>query len=201
MLDTTRWNRALALLLPAALLTPTGCSGLGGVRDLVELYDQAAPDGLIEIELDRDGQVIEMEAEIAPDDLPANVREAAMAAMPGGMLTGAEREFNQRGRGWEVKRTVDGRAVEVVVDDAGTVLETERELMRSEAPAAVLTAAENRIQGGVFRSVERVQRGEIEEYHVKLTRDGASYKIVLDPDGTIRRAVREARGEIEIPLR
>ena len=84
------------------------------------------------------------------------------------------------------------------------IRETERELTRSEAPAAVLAAAEARIPGGTFRSVERIEGHGPErtaEFHVKFERDGASYKVVLGPDGTIHRAVRETRGEIEIPLR
>ena len=167
---------------------------------LVELYDQAAPDGMIELEIDRDGTIREMEADVPPSMLPDWVLVTARAAAPGGTVTGAEREIKAEGSVWEVKMTWEGRGWEFVIGDGGTVLESEKELQRSEAPAAILEAADRAIEGGAFKSVELIERGEATEYHVKKTRDGASYKIVLAPDGTVTRKVREARAEIEIPL-
>jgi len=56
------------------------------------------------------------------------------------------------------------------------------------------------IPGGSVKSVERIEHGDAVEYHVKLGRGGASYKVVLGPKGTVRRKVREAKVELEIPL-
>ncbi len=177
-----------------------GC-GLGRISpEIVELYDMADPAGVIEIEVDRDGSIREMEADIDPADLPAAVRAAAMAMAPGGTITGAEREFTLTAPAWEVKIDDAGVAKEFVVDEQGNVIESEREIARAEAPAAVLAAADAAVAGGEFVSVEVIEHGTGTEYHVKKARGGARYKVVVAPDGTVLRAVREQRAEIEIPL-
>lgn len=177
------------------------CSGLGGVpKSLVDLYDQAKPDGVIEIEIGRDGSIREMEAEIPADDLPPAVRAAMLAQAPQAKVTGAERELQQDGNFWEVKVQKEGRAWEFVFNDRGELIESEQEIDKDQAPAGVLAAADRTVAGGTFKSIERVQRGSETEYHVKKEQDGVSYKVVLAPDGTVKRAVREHRAEIEIPL-
>ena len=197
----TRLVSFVGCTLAAVLTACASSSGLGTMPvGVVELYDLAAPDGLMEVELERDGTVLEMEADVSPADLPPVVRDAALARLPGARITGAEREIHVTGRFWEVKLTHEGREWEVICDDGGQVVETERELRRDEAPAEVLAAAERALSGS-FKSVEIVEGRAGTAYHVKKTAGGASYKIVLAPDGTVLRKVREHRAEIEIPLR
>jgi len=193
---------SIFLVLVALGLTSCGGGGLGTISPvLVDLYDCAAPDGLIEIEINRDGTIREMEADIPVMDLPENVRDVAMAKAPGAVITGAEREIVAGSEAWEVKFRYQGRDWEYVIDSQGTILETEKELKRSEAPPAVLQGAEEALPGGKFKSIEVITIGQMEEYHVKKTFDGVSYKIVLTPAGEVKRKVREARAEIEIPLK
>ena len=131
--------RLLPLLGSSLLLGLASCASSGGLGSMpvgiVELYDGAKPDGLMEVELARDGTVLEMEADVAPDALPAPIRDAALARLPGASITGAEREIHVDGRFWEVKLPHEGREWEVICDDAGKVVETEKELRRDEAPA------------------------------------------------------------------
>lgn len=194
-----------ALFAVAALpLAACAASGDGQApAALVELYDQLASDGSMELELSRDGTFLELEAEVPVEDVPPFVREAAEARFPGITLTGAEREVQGGEWTWEVKFVHDGRAMELVVDGDGNVLETERELRPSEAPVAVLSASETVVPNSRFVSVESVESVDSAEgtvYHVKRDREGARYKVVLDESGAVLRAVREARAEIEIPL-
>ena len=82
------------------------------------------------------------------------------------------------------------------------MLETEKSLTPDEAPAAVLEAAERAVPRSSFKSVEIISHvSGHQEYHVKRTRNGASYKVVLHTDGRVIRKVREHRAEIEIPLK
>lgn len=188
------------LLLSSALVACQSSGGWKVPTAVVELYDVAAEDGMLELELERDGTLVEAEADVPLDRVPENVVAAAQAAYPGVRLTGAEREVQDGSRVWEVKFSHEGRAMELVIDDDGEVLETERELRADEAPEAVLAAAEAAIPNSAFRSVEEIRAGDGLAYHVKRLRGGASYKVVLDVDGTVLRKVREARAEIEIPL-
>jgi hypothetical protein len=204
-------NQRAFLALTAAVLATTSCSStqrsrsertdLGRVPNaVVELYDQAATDGVIEIELDRDGRIAEMEADVPLVDVPKIVADAAFARLPAGRVTGAERELTRRGAGWELKFDVGGLAWEVVVDEQGNIIETEQELDALIAPQAVIDTANATVPGGVMRSVELIERGETREYHVKKDLLGVTYKVVTDGEGRLVRAVREARAEIEVPL-
>ena len=199
--QTARLFAFLGTAVLAGLVSCASSKGLGTMPvGVVELYDGAKPDGLMEIELARDGTVLEMEADVSPEVLPAAIRSAALGRLPGATITGAEREMHVEGRFWEVKLTHQGREWEVICDDAGKVVETEQELRREEAPAAVLSAADAAV-AGTFKSVELIEGRSGTSYHVKKERDGASYKIVLSPEGKVLRKVREQRAEIEIPLR
>jgi hypothetical protein len=199
----TRTAIALWTLFPlAALLAGCRSEGLGAAPEsLVELYDITAPGGGMEIELQRDGAILEMEADVAISDLPAAVLEAALAQAPGALITGAEREVHPDGRMWEVKLWHGGREWELVVDDDGRVHETEMMLHRFEWPGAIVAAADAAVPGGYTKSVEVLEhRKHGTSYHVKKDVHGASYKIVVGPDGMVRRKVREQAAEIEIPL-
>jgi len=187
-----------------ALLALVGCQSsvgkLPGV--MVEMYDEGKPDGWIEIEADRKGHILSIEADIPVAALPADIRAAAEAELPGATITGAERERMGKTDGYEVKLSKGGREYELVYNADGKLLEKEVSLRRGEEPSGVVQAAMDAVPGSRFRSVERIERGEGkgDVYHVKLIRDNASYKVEVDPEGNVLRAVREARAEIEIPL-
>ena len=61
-------------------------------------------------------------------------------------------------------------------------------------------AADRAVPAGQRTSVEVITRGAARAYHVKKRDRDARYKIEIELDGTVVRAVREARAEIEIPL-
>ena len=191
----------LILALAAALFAGCQASSMGRLpAGLVDLYDNAAPGGWMEIEADRSGRIIEMEAEIPVSALPPAVRAAADRELPGGQIVGAEREIVGGRHGYEVKKRKDGREYELVFTRGGELLEKEVGLSRDEAPRAVMDAASAAMPGASFKSVELVERGAEKLYHVKFTRDGVSYKVALTPEGVVTRRVREQKAEIEIPL-
>ena len=199
MLRAASHRLPLALLL--APLAACASHGVGAVSgNLVQLYDQASPDGVIELEIDRKGIIREMEADVSVTTLPIAVRDAALKEARGARIVGAEREIAQGWNGWEVKLEWQGRDMELVYDDEVNLRQKEVQLLRSEAPGAVLIGADQAIPGGEFLGVERVETGRELEFHVKKLLNGASYKIVLEEDGSLIRKVREARAELEIPL-
>jgi hypothetical protein len=155
----------------------------------------------MEIEAERDGKILEVEVTIDVADVPAAVRSAAEALMPEGEVTGAELEYVGGQKAYEVKMLLDGLGYELVFDPGGTLVEREDELHRDDAPEGIVDRALSAIPGGTFRSVEKITRGEEVAYHVKVAAGGATYKIVLSPEGEVVRKVREAQAEIEIPLR
>lgn len=190
-------------ILTVLSLPLTACNAVGGHSappELTTLYDEVAMDGAMELELERDGSFLELEADVPLDRVPDTLMAAFRAAFPDGRPTGAEREVQDGVWTWEVKFVSGGRAMEIVLDEGARILEVERELTTAEAPAAVLAASERAVPDSVFVSVESIEAGGGTTYHVKRTRGEARYKIVLAPDGTVRRKVREVLAEIEIPL-
>ena len=188
-------------LLVLTALTWTACRSNTVPADLIALYDVADPGGIIEIEVDRDGYVREMEADIPVADLPPAIRDAALDERPGARITGAEREITEaRIHAYEVKLVHEGRGWELVIDPAGNILETEKELRPDEVPDTVLEAADAVLPRGSRTSIEAVEGGGRTLYHVKKTSGAGKYKIVLTPAGDVVRVVREQAAEIEIPI-
>jgi hypothetical protein len=195
-------TRYACVVLVVVGLAGCGDGEEGGLPPIViEMYDQGAPDGVIEIEAERDGTIIEIEVGIDPAKVPQAIRDAADRDMPGGEVKGAELEYVGGKKAYEIKKSKDGLDYELVYDEAGTLIEREAEMKRADAPAAVMAKAMAIVAGAEFKSVEKITRGEEATFHVKVTKGGASYKFVLEEDGTVVRKVREARAEIEIPMK
>jgi uncharacterized membrane protein YkoI len=169
--------------------------------EVIQLYNEGTPAGWMELEVEADGTIFESEAEISYEKVPSNVKQAAEAELPGGQVTGAEAEYVNGTRAYEVRKTVDGQEYELVFSEDGTLLEKEVSLDIADAPAEVIENAQAAIPGGEIKSVERIEHPDKEiVYHVKLEKDGASYKVVLSEAGEVLRKVREAKAELEIPL-
>ena len=193
---------AAALLLIACPACSSDSSGYGTISpEVIELYDQGAPTGMMELEIDRSGKIYEAEADIDPRKLPQVVLDAARAvAGEGAVLTGAEIEYGTSGKAYEVKFEKGGVGYEYVIDPMGNVREQEREIDRTKAPAGIVEAGLEVLPGS-FKSVEILELGGGEiVYHVKTDANGVSYKAVIASDRRVLRAVREAGAEIEIPL-
>ena len=116
-------------------------------------------------------------------------------------IIGAEREISARSDAFEVKLRHEDRVYELVIDRGGKVLESEKSLRPIEYPSEIVQAAHAAFPGGTLASVEVIQIGTETQYHVKKRSDGANYKIVLRRNAELIRVVREARAEIEIPLK
>ncbi len=65
--------------------------------------------------------------EIPLDQVPANIKKAAQAALPGLVLEEAERETEDGTVVYSLEGTADGEEYEVEVSAAGKVLEVERD--------------------------------------------------------------------------
>jgi len=65
------------------------------------------------------------EVEVALEEAPAAVLEAAKKAVPGIVITSVDKEEEDGKTVYDVEGTVDGKFVEVEVDASGNVLEVE----------------------------------------------------------------------------
>ncbi len=101
-------------------------SACQGSRDTVQLHEHS---GAIPAQMDDDDDDDESEVVISPDDLPPEVRAAALAAVPGLVITEAEEETEGGELHYCVHGTVDGDFVEVEVSADGkeTAIEDEED--------------------------------------------------------------------------
>ena len=75
---------------------------------------------------DDDGEEDGDEVEVALDQVPAAIKKAAEAAVPGFVLSEAEQETEEGALHWCLEGEANGEAVEVELDENGKVLEIER---------------------------------------------------------------------------
>jgi hypothetical protein len=160
------------------------------------------PDGSIEMTINDDGSVTEVEFHVPPSKLPRNVLETVEAKLPGGEIEDCEKEYEGGQLYYEVSKIIAGRETEIMVTPAGRVHLYETAIDVSGAPPAILAAADRAFPGGIVGSVEKIldRHDRLIEYHVKKTINGTKYKVMVAPDGTVRRAFREIPAEIEVPV-
>lgn len=185
-----------------ALAFCAGCSATGISEDVLAIARSTMPAGEFHIEYDADGNVVEAGGAVPLDSVPAACRAAADAARPGGRQTGAERVFVDGSTSWMVAKDVDGRAIELLVRDDGTVFGGEEVLAKSAWPAAIVEAAKGAVPGASLDRVERVWGTEArgaEAYHLKLTDRGESVRVGVSQDGKVLRVVRRLGGQVRVP--
>lgn len=99
--------------------------------------DVTGDEGIVEFDVAEDGafrgyeeeddEADENEEEIPLSDVPQNVKDAAIAAVPGIVLEEAERETEGDVVVYELEGEADGQEYEVEVNEAGEVLEVEKD--------------------------------------------------------------------------
>jgi hypothetical protein len=190
-----------SILFAAALLA--GCASSPFPDDLATDVMLVPADGFIEFSVDESGQVLDTEFHCAPEDAPPAVRAAMERVVPGGAVTGCEKEYVNGSLYWELRKNVGGRDHEVSFTPDGEVYAQEIEIDPAKAPPTVLQSAAKGVPGGTQTDVEEVRdaAGTVRAYHVKYERDRRRYKVAVTPQGGLLRTVRETTAEIEVPVR
>ena len=189
-MPTTR-RLALVLLLPLA----SCASGAAW-----HLEDGLAAER-IEMQVEACGKPREIEYHVRPESVPGEVRAAMDRLHPGGEATAAEREYEGSTLYWEITKEIDGLEVEAMFLPDGTLHSEELEVAASAVPEAVRAAVAG-APWGEPDAWEEIRDGErrLVEYHVKTSREGKRYKLLLDPGGALRQVFREVPAEIEVPV-
>lgn len=185
-----------------AMLFCAGCAANGIPREVLAIARSTKPGGDFHIEVDSKGRVVEAGAAVALDSVPAACRAGADAAHPGGRQTGAERVWADGSVRWLVAKEIDGRALELLLRDDGTVFGGEEVLAQSAWPDAVVQAAKAAVPGATLERVEHVwgleARGA-ETYHLKFRDRGESVRVGLSSDAKVLRVVRRLPGQVRVP--
>lgn len=194
-------KRWLSLLVTSLAFGGCAWTGCHVSRDLVELARQTRTGGEFVIEVAEDGQVINADAQVEMSSVPKAILEAAERELPGPAVD-AEREIAIGVRYWEIEKKVDGRTIELMIDDAGNLLGKEEELAKANWPEAIVKAVNHAVPEGQITTIELVTGPEAlggTEYHVKKDLGKEILRISVLKDGTVTRYVRKIRGEFKPP--
>lgn len=181
---------ALSALLAPACVTAPGWSN----QDALNAES-------VEVQVDENARPTEIEFHVSPDEVPANVMDAMNALWPGGKAVAAEKEFIGSTLYWEVTKEVEGREVEAMFQQNGTLHSEEIEVPAESVPDAVQAAVRARMKGQVtkWEEIHDADRNLV-EYHAKLSANGKKYKVLVSTDGNVLGVVREVPAEIEVPV-
>ncbi|MEW6746590.1 MAG: PepSY domain-containing protein [Planctomycetota bacterium] len=189
-------------LIPVALLLEA-CATSGFPSSIREDVGLVPAEKVIEVGLDASGGIAEVEFHVAASAVPEKVIAAANELMPQGEIVGCEKEYQGATLLWEVTKKVDGKDYEVLFDAGGHAIDWEIEVDAKDVPQAVIDVAKTEVSGGTVTKVEEIRDAAkaLQQYHVKMTKDGIRYKIALSLDAKLLAVYREATAEIEVPLR
>ncbi len=155
----------------------------------------------LEFQLNEKGRVDQIEYHIAPAGVPEAVRAAMTRLHPDGTITGAEKEWHHGTLYYELTSKKDGRETEVMFYPDGTVFRSEIEVPVDDVPQSIQKVAAAALPGAEVTKYEEIREadGRLIEYHVKLSRDGKRYKLLLHRTGVFRGLLREIPAEVEVP--
>lgn len=155
----------------------------------------------IEVQLDEDARPLEVEYHVSPERVPASVRAAMDELHAGGQIVAAEKEYVGSDLYWELTKEIDGREVEAMFRPDGTLHSEEVEVSAGDVPQVVQESVRARMAGTVTKW-EEIRDGQrnLVEYHAKVAKDGAKYKVIVTTDGAVIGVLREIPAEIEVPV-
>jgi len=128
----------------------------------------------------------EDEVEVALDGVPANVRDAALAACPGMKAGKASKETEDGVRYVEISGTdASGADVDVVLTEAGEVVAVETRVEVVASPADLKAAATARLPGLVIDRAERLLKKGVTTWEFRGTLRGKVYEVVVAESGEV----------------
>jgi uncharacterized membrane protein YkoI len=124
------------------------------------------------------------EKKVRLEDLPAAVQAAVKEQTRNGTLVGLSTEKEKGKTMYEVETKVNGRSRDVLLDQAGNVIETEEEVDIDTVPASAKAALQKRAMGGTISKVEKVTAGKAVSYEGTIkTKAGKTVEYAVTADG------------------
>jgi hypothetical protein len=129
------------------------------------------------------------EEKIKPEELPKAVAAAIKARFPGGEIRGAEKEIENQKTVFDIELLQKGLHYEMDVQEDGTLLEVEKEVLQKDWPqplpgaiAAKYPAAKIKIIMHVFKVDGNDEKPQ--HYEATLTKsDGKDFEVIVSLDG------------------
>ena len=135
------------------------------------------------------------EARVQMKDLPDPVRKTVMEqtqrgrlaqfpGQPAASLHGLSKEVENGKTFYEAETTQDGKAVDILIDASGAIVEIERSISLDAIPEAARSALERRAGSDKVLSVESVTKGATTSYEAVIQRNGRRSEVAVNADGS-----------------
>ncbi len=126
------------------------------------------------------------EKKIDVDDLPKAVLKAAKKAYPEAKIVGASKETEEGETIYEVEMKLDGKSIDLEIDDEGEIESVEKEIEVGDLPKAVIKAAAKKFPKGKIEKVEEVtDEDDVVVYELAIAAKGETIEVVMSPNGKI----------------
>ena len=198
-------RRTIPILVASLGLFAAGCASGGFHSEITQQATEVPGDLRIETTLDEDGDVVSIEYHVKPEQIPADARQAILDAIGGGTAVDAEIEYQDGEKQYEMTVVVSGLEHEVLVGSDLKVISKEIELPGHSTPQELKDAFASIefLQGAVVSKWEGIYDANdvLLEYHVKATKVDKKYKATFTTDFQPLIIYREAKAEIEVPVK
>lgn len=134
------------------------------------------------------GNAVAEEIRVPFQSAPAAVKATIEREFHGSPPASLDRETHAGKTVFEAERTVPGSKETLIVDDAGKVVEIEREIPIAELPPAARATVDRRFAGATLRKAEAVYlagAATVSVYEVELRVGGKNREVKVSPEGKI----------------
>ena len=126
----------------------------------------------------------EQEEKISRSDLPPAVEKTVAEQTKGAKIRGFSKEQENGQTLYEAESIVDGHSKDILVDESGTVVEVEEQVLMESLPPAVRDSLQAKAGSGKIAKVEKLsKKGKLVAYEAKVLTNGKRSEVQVGPDG------------------
>ena len=126
----------------------------------------------------------EQEKKISRSDLPPAVEKTVAEQTKGAKIRGFSAEKENGQTFYEAELMVDGRNKDILVDENGTVVEVEEQVLIESLVPAVPDGLQAKAGSGKLVRVEKLtKKGKLVAYEAKVLTNGKPSEVQVGPDG------------------
>lgn len=126
----------------------------------------------------------EQEKKISRSDLPPAVEKTVAEQTKGAKIRGFSKEKENGQTFYEAESMVNGKSKDILVDENGTVVEVEEQVLMESLAPAVRDGLQAKAGSGKLVKVEKLsKKGRLVAYEAKVLTNGKRSEVQVDPDG------------------
>ena len=127
---------------------------------------------------------VAQEQKIKRSELPAAVEKTVAAQSQGAVVKGFSREKENGQTYYEAEMSVNGHSKDVLIDEAGQIVEVEEQVAIESLPSEVKEGLQAKAGEGKILKVESITKHEkLVAYEAQVNTEGKKSEVQVGPDG------------------